>query len=98
MDHAYSTNRTEISKVKDGLFTFQSMMIAESQNKSAKGQDDEEPTVSNFTEAHFHSDFASANVTETIFDHSKDNVKVCIRVRPLNDRERQSAQGKHKCV
>ena len=30
--------------------------------------------------------------------NSQDNVKVCIRVRPLNSREQQSQQGRAKCV
>ena len=35
----------------------------------------------------------------SIFDaNSADNVKVCIRIRPLNDREKSSAVGKNLCL
>ena len=34
----------------------------------------------------------------SIFEDSKDNVKVCIRVRPLNERERNSQIGKNACI
>ena len=30
--------------------------------------------------------------------NGKDNVKVVVRVRPLNERERKSGVGKSKCV
>ena len=30
--------------------------------------------------------------------NQKDNVKVCIRVRPLNQREQHSQQGRAKCI
>ena len=37
--------------------------------------------------------------SQHIFEQSSsDNVKVCIRVRPLNDREIKSGQGKNKCL